>query len=73
MYIDFLIDYQLTLMAEEDLSKFITKVNQLNLLIEMISSNPEKRILLRDCDNHDEVVKLATKWGFDIGKRWGES
>ena len=60
-------------MADEDLSKFIKKVNQLNLLIEMISRNPEKRNLLRDCKNHEEVVNLATKWGFDIGKRWGES
>ena len=59
-------------MSVKDLDKFLQKVEQLNSLIKMISESPEKRITLSNCNNHDEVVKLASEWGFEIGKRWGE-
>ena len=59
-------------MSKSDLKKFIDKIYQLNLLREFIDKNPTKRKELSDCSNHDEVIKLTTEWGFDIGKRWGE-
>ena len=59
-------------MSVKDLDKFLQKVEQLNSLIKMISESPEKKKILSNCTNHDEVVKLASKWGFEIGKRWGE-
>ena len=59
-------------MSVKDLDKFLHKVEQLNSLIKMISESPEKKVILSNCTSHDEVVKLAYKWGFEIGKRWGE-
>ena len=59
-------------MSVKDLENFLRKIEQLNLLAEMISKCPEKKNLLSSCHNHEEVIKLTSKWGFDIGKRWGE-
>ncbi|WP_320675047.1 Nif11 family protein [Prochlorococcus sp. MIT 1341] len=59
-------------MSARELERFIFKVNQLNLVVELIEREPEKRDLLERCDTHDQVVSLARDWGFEIGRRWGE-
>ena len=59
-------------MAEEDLTKFLNKIKQLNLIVEIINDNPDKKKELSQCKNHDEVIKLTSLWGFQINKRWGE-
>ena len=59
-------------MAEQDLIKFQKKIEQLNKILEFIEKNPLKKKELSDCKNHEEVIKLTTKWGFEISKRWGE-
>ena len=61
-----------TKVAEKDLNNFLKKIEQLNKISELIKKNPLKKKELSDCVNHDEVIKLTYKWGFDIGKRWGE-
>jgi len=60
-------------MSDKDLSNFLKKIEQLNQIAELIKNNPSKKLSLSKCNNHDEVIKLTTEWGFDIGKRWGES
>ena len=59
-------------MAEKDLIRFLNKIDQLNLIAEMIKINPEKRLKLSRCKNHEEVIELTSSWGFRIDKRWGE-
>ena len=59
-------------MSEKDLNKFLKKIEQLNLLAKLIKENPSKMRELSTCKNHEEVINLTTKWGFEIGKRWGE-
>jgi len=59
-------------MSDKDLSNFLKKIEQLNQIAELIKNNPSKKLSLSKCENHDEVIKLTTEWGFDIGKRWGE-
>ena len=59
-------------MTKEDYVRFLYKIDQLNKLVELINDSPEKYELIIKCKNHDEVVKLANKWGYEIGKRWGE-
>ena len=59
-------------MAEKDLNNFLLKIDQLNVIVDIIKKNPKKRKELADCTNHDEVINLTSKWGFNIGKRWGE-
>ena len=59
-------------MSEIDLINFKKKIEQLNRIIELIEKNPLKKKELSDCKNHDEVISLTSKWGFDINKRWGE-
>ena len=59
-------------MSVQDLKTFLYKVEQLNQLVKMISEYPERKILLSKCTNHNEVVELASKWGLEIGRRWGE-
>ncbi len=66
-YIIFLI------MTKEDLEKFINKINQLNKILLLIEKSSERREELSKCSNHEEVIKLTKSWGFEIGKRWGES
>ena len=59
-------------MAEKDLKNFKKKIEQLNKILELIKNNPMKKRELSDCKNHEEVIILTSKWGFEIGKRWGE-
>ena len=59
-------------MSDKDLKKFLKKIEQLNLIAKLIKENPQKRTELSSCNNHEEVINLTTKWGFEIGKRWGE-
>ena len=59
-------------MAEKDLVNFLKKIEQLNKISELIKNNPVKKKELSDCKNHEEVICLTSKWGFEIGKRWGE-
>tara|TARA_Y100001968_G_scaffold205869_1_gene189075 strand:+ start:879 stop:1061 length:183 start_codon:yes stop_codon:yes gene_type:complete len=59
-------------MTKHDFDKFLYKIDQLNLLVEVISKSPEKYKLIINCKTHEEVVELAKNWGFEIGKRWGE-
>ena len=59
-------------MSDKDLYKFLKKIEQLNLIAKLIKENPQKRRELSRCKNHEEVINLTTKWGFEIGKRWGE-
>lgn len=59
-------------MAEKDLVRFLDKVAQLQQLVQSIETNPERRDQLASCSNHNQVVGLAHRWGYDIGRRWGE-
>ena len=59
-------------MPEKDLNNFLKKIEHLNKISEIIKNNPQKRKELCDCKSHDEVISLTSKWGFVIGKRWGE-
>ena len=60
-------------MAKEDYERFLYKIDQLNQLVELIENSPEKYQLIINCKTHDDVVELAKQWGYEIGKRWGES
>tara|TARA_B100000579_G_C22091419_1_gene514673 strand:+ start:215 stop:397 length:183 start_codon:yes stop_codon:yes gene_type:complete len=60
-------------MSKKDYENFLFKINQLNQLVELINKSPEKYKLFISCNSHDDVVELAKKWGYEIGKRWGES
>ena len=60
-------------MAEKDLINFLKKIEQLNKISELIEKNPTLKKELSDCKNHEEVIDLTSKWGYEIGKRWGES
>ena len=60
-------------MAEKDLDIFLLKVKQLNALVDSLEQFPERKKLLANCNNHDQVVELARIWGYEIGRRWGES
>ena len=60
-------------MTKKDLDKFINKIYQLNKILLLIEQSTEKKEELSNCSNHEEVIKLTKSWGFEIGKRWGES
>ena len=60
-------------MAKEDYETFLYKIDQLNQFVELIKNSPEKYQLIINCKTHDDVVELAKQWGYEIGKRWGES
>ena len=60
------------LMAEEDLTRFLLKVQQLNALVNSLDADPERRRQLAECSDHNAVVQLARLWGYSIGRRWGE-
>ena len=60
------------LMAEEDLQRFLLKVQQLNALVSSLDADPERRRQLASCSDHNAVVQLARSWGYIIGRRWGE-
>lgn len=60
-------------MAEAQLQQFLEKVRQLNAFVALSESQPALRDALRACDQHHEVVALAAQFGFEIGRRWGDS
>ena len=60
-------------MSKKDYESFLYKIDQLNKLIELINTSPEKYNLIISCKTHDDVVELTREWGYEIGKRWGES
>ena len=60
-------------MSKQDFKRFLYKIDQLNQLVEVINKSPEKYKLIISCKTHEEVVALASQWGYEIGKRWGES
>ena len=60
-------------MSKEDYERFLYKIDQLNQFVELIKNSPEKYQLIISCKTHDDVVELAKQWGYEIGKRWGES
>ena len=59
-------------MSKRDYEKFLLKIKQLNELVEFINTSPQKYHMFISCSNHKEVVDLASQWGFEIDKRWGE-
>tara|TARA_B100000941_G_C27954129_1_gene278279 strand:+ start:57 stop:239 length:183 start_codon:yes stop_codon:yes gene_type:complete len=59
-------------MTNKDLNNFLKKIDQLNQIVELIKKNPQKKYELSNCKNHQEVIELTSKWGFEISKRWGE-
>ena len=60
-------------MTKKDYEKFLYKIKQLNKLVELVNNSPEKYQLIVSCKTHDDVIELAREWGYEIGKRWGES
>tara|TARA_Y100001968_G_scaffold210203_1_gene193323 strand:+ start:266 stop:448 length:183 start_codon:yes stop_codon:yes gene_type:complete len=60
-------------MSVKDYERFLFKIDQLNQLVELINNSPEKYEVFIRCKTHNDVVKLAKHWGYEIGKRWGES
>jgi cupin 2 domain-containing protein len=60
-------------MPEAQLQQFLEKVRQLNAFVALSEADRELRQELRECEHHDQVVALARRCGFEIGRRWGES
>tara|TARA_Y100001978_G_scaffold42465_1_gene37877 strand:+ start:276 stop:458 length:183 start_codon:yes stop_codon:yes gene_type:complete len=60
-------------MSKSDLDKFLIKIDQLNLIVELIEKDLSKKEALSNCSTHEEVIELTNSWGFQIGSRWGES
>lgn len=60
-------------MAEQDLLVFLNKVQQLQELVKSLDRDPQRRQTLAECSDHNAVVSLARDWGFEIGRRWGET
>ena len=60
-------------MTEKNYKAFLYKIDQLNKLVELINNSPDKYKLFVNCKTHEDVVELANKWGYEIGKRWGEN
>ena len=59
-------------MSEEELEKFIAKVNSLKDLVASLDENPDRKDQLAACNTHQEVVEMARLWGFEISRRWGD-
>ncbi len=59
-------------MTKKDYECFLFKIDQLNKLVEMLNVSSDKYQLFIKCKTHEEVVELARKWGYEIGKRWGD-
>ena len=60
-------------MTKKDYERFLYKIDQLNQLVKLINDSPDKYQLIISCKTHEDVVELAKQWGYEIGKRWGES
>jgi len=59
--------------SKSDLEKFLRKIDQLNLIVELIEKDLSKKEALSRCRTHEEVINLTDSWGFKISKRWGEN
>ncbi|MFZ9281433.1 MAG: Nif11 domain/cupin domain-containing protein [Prochlorococcaceae cyanobacterium] len=59
-------------MAEAQLQQFLAKVQALNDFVALSERDPAVRQALVSCSSHHEVVELAQRYGFAIGRRWGE-
>ena len=59
-------------MAEEDLKRFLNKVEQLQEMVRSLDHFPGRRELLVQCTDHNQVVDIARSWGYEIGRRWGD-
>jgi cupin 2 domain-containing protein len=59
-------------LAEAQLQQFLEKVRQLNAFVALSEQQPSVRAALRNCNHHHQVVDLARRHGFEIGRRWGE-
>ena len=59
-------------MTKKNYERFLYKIDQLNQLVKLINDSPDKYQLIISCKTHEDVVELAKKWGYEIGKRWGE-
>ena len=62
-----------TCVAEEQLQRFLHKVEQLNALVALIEADPQLRARLARCDTHQQVVDFASTLGLEIGRRWGKA
>ena len=60
-------------MTIKDYERFVYKIDQLNQFVELLNKSPEKYQLIISCKTHEEVVELAKQWGYEIGRRWGDS
>ena len=60
-------------MSKADLEKFLRKIDQLNLIAELIKKDSSRKKALSNCSTHKEVIELTNSWGFEISKRWGEN
>ena len=60
-------------MSNNNYERFLHKIDQLNKLVELLNKSPEKYKLFITCETHSDVVELAKQWGYEIGKRWGDS
>ena len=60
-------------MSKKDYERFLFKIDQLNKLVDLVNKSPEKYKIMINCKTHDDVVQVAKQWGYEIGKRWGES
>ncbi len=60
-------------MSSKDLKQFLKKVEDLNDMVRSLDKFPDRKGNLAACKNHEEVVELAKSWGYEIGRRWGES
>jgi cupin 2 domain-containing protein len=59
--------------SEQQLQRFLHKVDQLNELVARIKADTALRAQLSACESHQQVVELAADQGLEIGRRWGES
>ncbi|MEN9878665.1 MAG: hypothetical protein RLZZ158_1704 [Cyanobacteriota bacterium] len=59
--------------SEQQLQRFLHKVDQLNELVARIEADPALRAQLSACETHQQVVALAAAQGLEIGRRWGEN
>lgn len=60
-------------MSEKDLDCFLKKVVHLRRMVDSLEKVPGRKEKLAACDTHDQVVELAKSWGYEIGRRWGET
>ncbi|MEB3260645.1 MAG: Nif11 domain/cupin domain-containing protein [Cyanobacteriota bacterium] len=60
-------------MTAEDLERFLDKIRQLNAFVALSEQDDALRQALIACRHHNEVVALADREGFAIGRRWGEA